>query len=856
MSTIDLAQEYQQLEADLERLYCQGEPIARLMRRRAIGLARLLQHAWRSTCGIRSGMVLLAVGGSGRGELHPYSDVDLLVLARNAEQIDEGLLTAFFNRLWDLGLILGQSVRTLEQSLHDARQDVVLLTNLMEARWLAGERSLLGDLRRGIAPDQMWSPAEYFKAKFAEQEQRHERYHDTAYNLEPNVKEGPGGLRDVQMITWVAMRRFGEHPIQALLSHHLLTDYEAKSLRESRDFLWRVRWGLHRLAKRAEERLLFEYQISLAAEFGYQDMSGDNRGVEQFMQNYYRHVMKLERLNERVLQQYQEEFLSHHTAEIERLDQSFQIHNQYLEVSNERVFQSDSSKILELFLWLQRRPEIKGVRASTIRLVRQSLGLIQDDYLDISEHRNLFMTILRQPRRLYNSIQRMSRYGVLGAMLPAFKAITGRMQFDLFHVYTVDQHTLFVIRNLRRIAAGRQVQDFQHAIEEWPHVDRPELLYIAALFHDIAKGRGGDHSVLGAVDVQDFCVRMRLDAQDIKLVVWLVRHHLLLSQTAQRKDITDPEVIHEFAQQVGNVRQLRYLYLLTVADISATAQRLWTSWKDSLLWDLYRSTLQVLELGNDEPMEQSVIAEDVQQDALMLLTMAGVDPDQCLKLWELLPEDLFVRFKPDLLAWCTASVFENHVPCVVIRTLETERISEVFVHAKDYDGVFATVVATLDAMRCNVLAAKIITSYDHLTWDVFQIVDANGSPLLMPDQERMIKELLVVLQHQQPPKFRQGRMPRRLREFLSPAKVKFEDADDQTLLYLECTDRPGLLSLIAEVMLEQQVRIHDARIATFGDRVEDLFVLTDHEDQALSASARSQLKSVLTQRLDEVLKEH
>lgn len=857
---------YRALEADLQRRFEAREPIAHIMRRRALGVVRLLRLLWQAHGCDQSQLCLLAVGGSGRAELHPYSDVDLLILTENEAAIPEAALSEFVHALWDLGWVVGQSVRTLEQAIADARDDVVFLTNVMEARWLAGNTRLLTQLQAATAPEAMWPAASYYQAKLGEQQKRHERFHDTAYNLEPNIKASPGGLRDVQMITWVALRRFGGRPIEALVRNGLLTRQEAHELKKNRDFLWRVRWGLHQLAQRAEERLLFEYQTSLAQQFDYEDVSGDNRGVEQFMQRYYRTVMKLERLNERVLQQYQEEFVATHRHRVEPLDEAFQIHNGYLEVRSETVFTEQRQRLLTLFLWLQRRADIQGVRASTIRLIRQHLPLIDEDFCQQEETWQQFLAILKQSRRLYRTLQRMNRYGVLAALLPSFRHITGRMQFDLFHVYTVDQHTLFVIRNLRRFANGRQAQEFSHAIDEWRHVEKPHLLYLAGLFHDIAKGRGGDHSELGAHDAREFCQRIKLDIKEQALVVWLVQNHLLLSQTAQRQDISDPEVVLRFARQVGDEQRLRYLYLLSVADIAATAPRLWTSWKDSLLWELFKASLQVLQ-DSHAPANADQVAAETQQQALQRLSVEGYDVAECQRRWQSLAQDVFVRLKADQLAWMTAQSFQHSLPCIAFRLLETEQVSELFVHGINYDGLFASVVGVFDKMRLNVLAARVITAVpmqtssgepsdgDALVWDVFQLVDANGQALVVQDQARLAQELGAIIAHQKRPRVRRARLPRRLRQFLSPAQIRFEDNEKNTLMWLECTDRPGLLSLIAEVLLAEHVRIHDARIATLGDRVEDLFVLSDRHDRPLTQAACDALSQALKLRLDAVLKE-
>lgn len=850
-----LADDLATLDQELQRRLQQGESIVRLLRRRAIGVARVLRRAWHEFLPRQPGLAMMAVGGSGRGELHPYSDADLLILADNRVDLPEQALGQLFNCLWDSGLILGHSVRRLSETMDDARDDVMFLTNLMEASWLAGDRGLLQQLRDGIAPDVMWPPAEYCQAKLLEQEQRHERFHDTAYNLEPNIKEAPGGLRDLQMMIWVALRHFGDKPIEALVSHGLLTEQESRDLFEARDFLWEIRWRLHQLAGRAEERLLFEYQRALAGQFGYQDIGADNQAVEQFMQRYYRMVMRLVRLNERVLQQYQEEFIIGGRDEIEILDESFQIHNCYLEARDERIFVRSPLNLLQLFLWLQQRPEIQGVRASTIRLVRQHVHLINDDVRRDAVAWNLFMAILQQPRRVYSTLQRMNRYGVLAELIPAFAAIVGRMQFDLFHVYTVDQHILFVIRNLRRFANGHYPQHFAHAIELFQRIHNPASLYLAALFHDIAKGRGGDHSELGARDVATFCEHLDISPSDRRLIVWLVEHHLLMSRTAQREDISDPEVIHRFARIVGERRRLQYLYILTVADIAATAPRLWTSWKDSLLWDLYQLTLRSFREGLEEPVDRELLIEETKQEALSLLQVVGIPEDAVNEWWRRLPEHALMRLKPDQLAWATHVAHEATLPCLAMRNLHKERISELFVHANDYDGLFATVVTNIEAMRCNVLSARVLTSSDHKTCDLFQLTDANGQALVVADQQRLMSSLHKALKSHRQPKHKKTRLPRRLREFLTPARIQFSE-NDMTLLWLECTDRPGLLSHVAKTLMKMEIRIHDARIATFGDRVEDVFMISDRKNQPLSPAVREELDKQLSQQLDQVLKEH
>jgi len=883
---------HEQLEAAADRLdqaLADGVPIAELVAARAGVVNELVRCVWQRALARAEGLALLAVGGFGRGELHPYSDVDLLTVYEDGAAPPREVLESFVGALWDSGLILGHSMRSLSECVEDAEADVEFATNLMEARTLGGDDALSERLIAATAPPAVWPAERFFAAKLEEQQVRHEGFHDTAYNLEPNIKEGPGGLRDIQTVGWVARRHFGDADMATLASHGLLMVEEYRALVAGRDLLWRIRWALHRLAGRAEERLLFEHQRRLAADFGYRDCGEDNLAVEQFMQRYYRTVTRLERLNERILQQYREELLPAAPERVtEPLDDDFRIHSGYLEARDPALFRQDRHALMRLFLCLQQHRQIQGVRAGTIRAFRRGLRHHTDALPGDDRALALFLRILRQPEGVYAQLARMNRYGLLAVLIPEFGGVVGRMQFDLFHVYTVDQHTLFVVRNLRRFARpgsstsqstatppsrasapsrdarvmndpGDQYREqFHHAVEVFARADQPELLYLAALFHDIAKGRGGDHSELGGRDADVFCRRLGLDAGDRRLVVWLVRHHLLLSSTAQRRDISDPEVINEFAASVGDQRRLDYLYLLTVADIAATSPRLWTSWKDSLLWKLYLGAGHALRRGLDKPVGRKLVVRETRAEALSRLLAAGVERRAIGSLWRRLPSHAFLRLSVDQLEWMTAAAIahgEPHTPGLACRNLEPQGISELFVWCRDYDGLFATATSVLDEMRCDVLAARVLTTSDGVGFDLFQVVDANGGPLNRSDTRRLLEFLRVPLGQQRVPVPRRARVPRRLREFLAPARIEFSDGD-ATGMRLECTDRPGLLSQIATVFVDQGIRVHDARIATFGDRVEDAFLLADRDEQLLDAEARVALEQALRERLDAPLGEH
>ena len=828
--------------------------IRELVRARAWVIEQLVLTAWEGLVPADSGLELVAVGGFGRGELHPHSDVDLLILLESDASAEhhQHSLERFIQILWDADLQPGHSVRTLADCLKEGEHDVTVATNLMEARLMAGSGALFSRMVDAMAPPRVWPADRFFAAKLEEQNDRHSQYEDTIYNLEPNLKDGPGGLRDLQTIGWVIHRHFGTSTLHGLVEHGFLSEGEHDDLVAGRDFLWSVRWALHELAGRTEERLLFEYQRRLAEWFGFGDTRESNEPVERFMQRYYRNVMQLARLNERLLQSFDEELLAgrEHLPSSE-IDDHFRVRDGYLELKDSHALVIQPELLMRLFLVLCEHAEIRGVRASTIRLVREHLYLIDANFRNDPAILDQFLSLLRRPRLVYSQLARMNRYGVLGALIPAFGEITGRMQFDLFHVYTVDQHTLFVIRNLRRFTYGRDPDRFGHAIQIFQRIERPEVLYLAALFHDIAKGRGGDHSELGAGDARGFVDQLKLADEDRDLVVWLVENHLIMSMTSQREDITDPAVVHRFAQRVGSRRRLDHLFVLTVADIAATSPKLWNSWKDSLLWELYSATTDALRRGPEDAVDPEQSVEETRQDALMDLERSGFPSAAVEAAWSVLPPSAFLRLDSEQLDWTTRQVLSaSSLPLVATRTLEERGVTEVFVHAEDFPGLFAVVARELDRMQLNVLAARVVTTEDGRSWDLFQVMDGQSRPLNASDSARLRDFLRTQLAAESVRPLPPRPVPRRLQPFLGRSEIRLQRIDGRTRLDVAATDRPGLLSAIAEAMVACDLRLFDARIATFGQRVEDVFLISDAEGQALEAAECSALEGELRRRLD------
>lgn len=840
--------------------FLDGEDAGHLTHRRAAVIDELLRIIWaRSGIGTDEPVGLLAVGGYGRGELHPGSDVDLLVLLRDPDITPyEEPLRGFIQLLWDIKLKIGSSVRSLQECEIEAAKDVTVATNLMEARLLAGDRVLFEDMHRLCGSDAIWPGPQFFEAKLDEQRRRHRRYGDTAYKLEPNVKEGPGGLRDIQTIGWVAKRHFKSADLHSLVNEGFLTEDEYLTLDRGQRFLWRVRWGLHRLSGRPEERLGFDYQRRLAGEFGYLD-DDKHLAVEKFMRHYYCQVMSLNRLNEMLMQLFRENLLeTEHTVEIQSINRRFRARNGFLEVVNDQVFDETPSAMLELFLILAQRPELKGVRATTIRLIRDHIHLIDDYFRNDLANLSLFMELLRQPAGITHQLRNMNHYGVLAAYIPAFKGIVGQAQFDLFHAYTVDEHTLFVVRNLRRLLIPKYANEMPSCARIAQSIPKPELLYLAGLFHDIGKGRGGDHSKLGSVDALEFCNRHRLSAFDSHLVSWLVRNHLLFSGVAQRQDLSDPEVIHHFAGQVGDLLHLQYLYLLTVADVRATNPEMWNSWKGALFHELYQKTLRTLRRGVERPIDQRDRIAETKTGARELLTIHRLATREVEDFWRTLPADYFLRFSADEIAWHSQTILGRHGsnrPVSSVRQRTQRGGTEVFVYTEARSGLFMQFTGLLERAGLNVHDARIITTSFGYTLDSFTVLEGSGEPISNPARLDEIRQILDEGLDQAPPDAppqSQRKPPLRARAFQVSTQIEFRPDRNgkRTQMEIITADRPGLLARIGHAIFDTGINIHDAKIATFGAQVDDVFLLTNPANQPLDDDDQEALRASLHQYLD------
>jgi [protein-PII] uridylyltransferase len=808
----------------------------------------LLICCWRHFLGEHAeALALIATGGYGRNELFPHSDIDILVLVNPGDnELLNEQLASFSGFLWDIGLKPGQSVRSIAECLETAAEDQTIYTNMLEMRQICGSPQLYVDLQAKMVEQRIWSSGRFFPAKLAEQERRYQKYHHAAYNLEPNVKEGPGGLRDLQVITWVFRHHYRSTSLRELIKLGFLLHSEYDRLISARDVLWRLRFALHNLTSRCEDRLLFEYQRELAEQFGYLTEQGQP-DVERFMQFYFRTALEIEVLNEILLQSLSEKLVSDkQNLRPMPINNNFSSIAGYLEASNKDIFEQQPLALLEIFLLAQRLPSIKGIRAGTVRLIRKNTQRIDAAFRHNKQANRLFLEILKQPRGITHELKRMNRYGVLPAYLPDFAKIVARMQYDLFHIYTVDEHTLFVVRNLRRFAMDEHHAELPFCSKIFLLIAKPEVLYIAALFHDIGKGRGGDHSSLGESIAWDFCQQHELPAHDAKLVTWLVRNHLLMSMTAQRMDISDPEVIHTFALQLGSIEYLNHLYLLTVADIRATNPSLWNSWKDSLLRDLYIATHNALHRGLHNPIVRSERLCDNIKESRLELGKLGVAEDVIKKAWLHLSDDYFLRYSADEIAWHTLAIAastDQDLPLVLLRPHTQRASADIFVYAHNESGIFSICTDTLDQLGMTILDARIITTADQYALNSFQVLAQNGEAINDSCQQLQIcNSLRQNLLRKQVGKAQRNlhKQSRQARHFPIETRLTFlvDPANRHTIIELITTDRAGLLSNIGRAFAELDIQLHDAKITTIGSRAEDMFYITDRQSRLIEDENR------------------
>lgn len=771
---------------------------------------------------------IFSVGGYGRGELHPYSDIDLLLLSKTGlSKEEQKKIEKFISLLWDLGLEIGHSVRTLKQAKKQAREDVYTMTNMLEFRKIAGTDELHRMYLSIIDTKNLWRNKSFIQKKVQEQIDRHQSFNNTSYNLEPDIKSSPGGLRDIHTIDWLIKNSARNMSESDKLTGALTTE-ERKELNKAKYWLWVIRYLTHLEANREEDRLLFEHQIPVAMKL-FPSAKSSNQAAEKLMHRYYRSSLSISEINSTFIQSIRENYELTKFSRKKKLDSNFFIKNNLIHLYEMEGFKRNPSLLLDLFIKLSENPDVKGIGSQTLRALKRDRDLIDSDFRSKKQNILLFLKLLKSKRLLVTQLEKMKDLGILGRYLPEFGRITGQMQYDLFHIYTVDAHTLEVLRNMRWMTLGKSEEKFPLAAKIINKLPKLEILYIAGLYHDIGKGRGSDHSNLGKVIVRNFCKKHLFTKEDTKLIEWLVENHLLMSVTSQKKDLTDNSVVKEFAEKVSNVETLNYLYCLTVADVSATNPNLWNSWNASLLRQLYDRTKLYF------------------RDSILLNNSIDEQKSKALKLIKKYKsseiENLWDRFYPDYFEGSDHFDLSQHAEIILSSKQETivemieqdkESLSSIFIHTKDRANLFATIVGILDSENINFIDAKLYGMKNGFCTDLITISDQGNKVDLESTKAKVLIDKLNQALNEKvlKPKIVKKRLPRHLKHFQTTTEIGFNHdmSNRWTNLEIKTADRPGLLASICQVFLKHGALIKKARIATYGEKAEDRFSITSKQD--------------------------
>jgi len=817
------------------------------------GLAReadtTLKALW-NAAGFPPGFALLAVGGFGRCELFPHSDVDVLVLMPDGTSADHDpelkrKVETFIGNCWDSGLEIGSSVRTMSECVAQAETDVTVQTSLLESRLITGDVKLFATFHKRF--EATVDPKAFFVAKTLEMRQRHTKFENTPYSLEPNCKESPGGLRDLQVILWVARAAGLGKRWEDLARTGLATPFEVRQIKRNEALLGLIRARLHVIANRREDRLVFDLQTAVAESFGYQTETNESgrvvaRSSEALMKRFYWAAKAVTQLNQILLLNI-EERLNPSAHEPQPINERFLNKAGMIEVASDDLYLRNPHAILETFLLYQTTVGVKGLSARTLRALYNARKVMDGKFRRDPVNHATFRAMLMQHEGITHAMRLMNQTSVLGRYLWVFRKIVGQMQHDLFHVYTVDQHILMVLRNVRRFFIAEHAHEYPFCSQLAAGWDKPYILYIAALFHDIAKGRGGDHSELGAREVRLFCRQHDIEPEDCKLIEFLVHEHLTMSRIAQKEDLSNADIITAFAKRVGNERYLTALYLLTVADIRGTSPKVWNAWKGKLLEDLYRYTLRVL--GGRAPDRDAEI-EARKREALVQLALYALPFEAHKRLWETLDVGYFMRHDAGEIAWHTRQLsrhlmnMANAVDGVQGKAIVRARVSpvgeglQVLVYTPDQPDLFARICGYFDQAGFSILDAKIHTARNGYALDTFQVVSS-----MLPEHNRELismveSELEHTIEKAGPlPKPSRGRVSRRVKSFPVAPRVDLrpDEKAQRWLLSISASDRVGLLYSVARVLAKHHINLQLAKVTTLGERVEDTFLIYGAELQ-------------------------
>tara|TARA_E500000331_G_scaffold230976_1_gene221239 strand:+ start:122270 stop:124915 length:2646 start_codon:yes stop_codon:yes gene_type:complete len=845
------------LKKSSEKHFTDGKNIELIIKIRSEKIDKIISAAFNFHLNeFKKEVSLVAVGGYGREELHPYSDIDLLLIIPNKKnnKINKEIskLIAF---LWDIGLEVGHSVRTINQNIKLAKKDQTIYTTLIENRFIEGSEILHNKLNNELFKNDLWKISKFFDEKTNEKKMRHARYDDTAYKLEPNIKESPGGLRDIHTIVWLAKKYNGGGDQHKFIKSQILNDSQYKTLLDSRSLLWKMRFGLHIIANRREDRLLFNHQIRLAELLGYKDKK-HKLAIEKLMQDYYRAVMSISNIYEVAIQILEEKAFKAKKNSIKEIDNFFIIKNNYLEAKNDNIFKDDASNLLRVFLLLAKNLKIKGIGARTIILINKNTNLINKKFISNKINQNIFMDILKAPEGVTTALRKMNTYGILGLYIPAFGKIVGHMQYDLFHTYTVDAHTLFVVENLRRVSLKKYNHENLKSSLIMQSLDKPYIAYLAGIFHDIAKGRGGDHSELGSFEAEAFCLNHGLSAYDSRLVGWLVKNHLLLSVTAQKKDLNDPEVIKEFTNTVGDQIHLDYLYVLTVADVKGTNPEIWNSWKATLFWELYRLSKGMIIRGQTKSIDSEELIKEKLTKTRELISNKKLKELENIKPqnypWSGFTEEYFLRHKPNEIAWHAEILIKNSTKnkkriLVNVNNKLVSGLTALMILAPYKTRSFVRATASLDKLGISIVDARIVllSKKDQVLHTYF-ILNSKGKMISNRDDlYRISNNLIDDLQSSSYENVIINRKAsRQVRVFSTPIKINLSKdlKNNRTVLELIASDQPGLLAKLGKIFFDLNIKLQNAKISTVGERAEDVFFITNSKNQALGKNICNNLE--------------
>ncbi len=850
-----------EMKTEIFKAFEENHQVSTLTKGLSIAAGKVLEKAW-----LDSGMnslpaeespCLIAVGGFGRHELFPFSDVDILLLLQSSpcnspDSPFTQKIEKFITLCWDLGLEIGSSVRSIDECIEESIKDVTVRTSLLEARFLFGNKKLFQRFESKF--DEILDPKSFFLEKLLELRQRHQKYQNTPYSLEPNVKESPGGLRDIQVILWMTRAAKFGNTFRDLNKRGIITGREATELTKNHKLLQTIRAQIHLISHRRQDQIAFEIQNPLAEKFGLVN-SPEKRASEQIMRRYYWAAKAVTQLNEVLIQNIEALLFPKEAQNIRSISENFIERQGQLDIIDPLLFTKRPDQILATFVFLANTTGLTGLSSQVLRALYNVRELMDAQWRNNPINRSQFLKIIQSPQGVHRSLNIMNQTSVLGRYLPPFRKIVGQMQHDLFHVYTVDQHILTVLKNVRRFFVPELSHEFPFCSELAANFDKPWLIILGALFHDIAKGRGGDHSDLGKKDVKKFASQHGLSKEDTDLIIFLVAQHLSMSQIAQKMDISDPEVIEMFAKKVGDERHLTALYLLTVADIRGTSPKVWNAWKGKLLEDLYRLTLNYLGGAKFDTSSQLEIR---QQEAIDQLRFHGLPQNAHLAFWRNIDVGFFLKHDAQDIAWITRHLYlviDSKIPVVQARLSPIGEGLQIVVYVKDQSDLFAKICSYFDHNGFSIQDAIIHTTKHGYALDTFQVSylqDVQVSEY-RPIIQMVEHELVEMLKKDGPlPPAQKGRISRQSRTFPMQPRVQLipDEKGELFILSLTANDRGGLLYSISKILANHQISLRNAKINTLGERVEDTLLL-DGERLKLNPKLQIQIETELIEALSD-----